>query len=150
MITKQVDLVIDEAGLPKVKILRSFDKLSVDGPERIVKFCIENLGLDELLEERVFVFVQRGDSCIGFSEMSHGSMNAALVNMGDLARRVLLLGGDSFIVVHNHPAKTIEPSKEDTKTFHKIKELAAILDAKFLDFIIVGDGFYSAKYVGEL
>ncbi|MBR6638775.1 MAG: hypothetical protein IKL35_00250, partial [Muribaculaceae bacterium] len=47
-----------------------------------------------------------------------------------------------IILVHNHPSGNCNPSNEDDRLTHRIKEAATLLDIKLFDHIIITPNSY--------
>ena len=71
-----------------------------------------------------------------------GGIESAMVDPKVVFRRILLHGGVSFVLVHNHPTGNPEPSNDDIRLTTCLKEGARVLDIKMLDHVIVGDNTY--------
>ena len=80
-----------------------------------------------------------------------GGLNSAAVDPKIFFRRLLNSGCCSFIMAHNHPSGSLNPSPEDVKLTEQLKQGAKILDLEFLDHLIIGENhFYSMKEAGTL
>lgn len=79
----------------------------------------------------------------GLFEVSHGSVNYSSASPKDIIKRVLLCGAVGFIVVHNHPSGSVEPSKDDDQMTKNLKMCADMMELNMLDHIIIGEGYYS-------
>lgn len=91
----------------------------------------------------VAVFLDTALHCIGCSEISHGCINMSIVSPSDIYKKALLLNASHVIMVHNHPSLSTVPSKDDVKITEQMKSAGEILGIKFLDSIIIGNGYYS-------
>jgi hypothetical protein len=82
----------------------------------------------------------------GVAEVHRGSRSRVSVSVPDVMRAVIAAGAEGFVVAHNHPTGTAEPSEADgelTKAIHKGAELFKP-DTSFLDHIVIGlDEYYS-------
>jgi len=86
-------------------------------------------------------------------EVAKGSVNTVSTTPGDLFRRVLLMGSEKFIIVHNHPSGEVEPSEEDLRFTRKVWKGADLLGLKMLDHVIVNPDasrHYSFREAGIL
>ena len=66
-----------------------------------------------------------------------GSLNSAIVRVGELFRLPLLLNSASIIVAHNHPSNTIEASPEDIEATRSIVQAGELLQVEVLDHLII-------------
>ena len=62
------------------------------------------------------------------------------VELKDVFAEVFKADADRFIVAHNHPRGTLQPSEEDVRTTKTLDEMAKNLGVKMLDHIILGHG----------
>lgn len=63
---------------------------------------------------------------------------------GEIVKKVLIHGGKSFYLIHNHPSEIIEPSDFDRILTGNIEIEAKTLNINFVDHLIVSqNGFYS-------
>jgi len=69
-----------------------------------------------------------------------GSLNSAIVRVGELFRLPLLLNSASIIVAHNHPSNTIEASPEDVEATRSIVQAGELLQVEVLDHLIILQG----------
>jgi DNA repair protein RadC len=69
-----------------------------------------------------------------------GSLNSAIVRVGELFRLPLLLNSASIIVAHNHPSRTIEASSEDIEATRSIVQAGELLQVEVLDHLIISQG----------
>lgn len=76
------------------------------------------------------------------SQVSLGTLNAAPAHPREVFKIALLAKALSVLTVHNHPSGDPEPSHEDRQVTAQIKSASHILEIKFLDHLIVGDGSY--------
>ncbi len=101
--------------------------------------------------EHFWVISLTSNNTIKFTELiGLGTINQAVVEPREIFRRAIINGAASIIVVHNHPSGNTTPSSEDRRLTSKIKDTAEIIGIKFLDHIIIGDGFYSFADDGQI
>lgn len=99
---------------------------------------------ENLPEEHVWcIAVDAKCKINGLFEVSHGSVNYSSASPKDIIKRVLLCGAVGFIVVHNHPSGSVEPSKDDDQMTKNLKMCADMMELNMLDHIIIGEGYYS-------
>jgi len=87
---------------------------------------------------------------IGVFEISHGTVNASLVNPREIFQKALLCNAVNLILVHNHPSGDVTPSKQDMDITKQVKDAGSLLGVPMLDHIIVGDGYFSFHERGVL
>jgi DNA repair protein RadC len=67
-----------------------------------------------------------------------GSLNTAMVRIGELFRDAIRANCAALIVVHNHPSGDPTPSPEDVAVTRMIVEAGKLLDIDVLDHIVIG------------
>ncbi len=76
--------------------------------------------------------------------ISKGDYNSSIINPKLVFEHAFRNGGDSIILVHNHPSGDPTPSENDIIVTKKLIECSKILDIKLLDHIIIGKmGYFS-------
>lgn len=85
---------------------------------------------------------------IGVFEISHGTVNASLVQPREVFQKALLANAVSIIVMHNHPSGDPTPSREDIEVTKRLVEAGKIVGVEVLDHIIIGDWYSSLKEKG--
>lgn len=89
---------------------------------------------------------------IGTNTISIGSLNASIVHPREVFKPLILASAAAFVMVHNHPSGSPEPSQEDRTLTKRIKECAEkLIGIRFLDHVIIGDDtFYSFADRGDM
>ena len=78
-----------------------------------------------------------------------GSLNAAVVRIGEVFRSAVRANSATIIVAHNHPSGDPTPSPEDIRVTEMIVDAGHLLDINVLDHIIIGrNRFVSLKERG--
>lgn len=120
----------------------------LDSAYKIARMACTVFGLNKRAEEYLHLVV----SDIKFTpiaafEVSHGAVDATVVEPSDIFKRILLSGGKNFVLIHNHPSGDVTPSESDINTTSRIKEGAKIPGLNFADHIIIGHGesYYSFR-----
>lgn len=73
----------------------------------------------------------------GFQLVSHGTISASLVHPREVFKTAIISNSHSLIVAHNHPAGSIDPSREDLETTETLIEAGKLLGVPLLDHVIV-------------
>ncbi len=71
-----------------------------------------------------------------------GSLNTAVVRIGEVFREAIRANCASIIVVHNHPSGDPTPSPEDVRVTEMLVEAGKLLDIAVLDHIVIGRNRY--------
>ena len=73
--------------------------------------------------------------------LTTGLVNASLLHARELSREAILWGATSLYVAHNHPSGDLCPSEADMTLTKMLDELAALMNVRFIDHLIVmGEG----------
>jgi DNA repair protein RadC len=95
-------------------------------------------------ENLISIALHSGNQVVGFEIVSQGTANASLAVASEVFKAVLLTNSTAFILAHNHPSGSCEPSLEDRQIAESISECARLMGLELLDFLIVTeDSFYS-------
>ena len=145
----------DAAGLPYlVKEGEVGDTAAqVERPTDVRAF-LDTIRLADMAEEHVYMLtadVRMRLQCV--FEVSHGTIDGAMLSPRAVFSRALLAGANSasFILVHNHPSGSVEPSPEDRETAERIRNAGILFGISMADFVIVGrEGCYSFLENGDL
>lgn len=73
-----------------------------------------------------------------------GSVNTALIRIGEVFKEALKLNSTAIIVVHNHPSGDSTPSAEDVLVTRQIIEAGQLLDIDVLDHLVIGQGQFTS------
>lgn len=92
------------------------------------------------LEHEVFaiMFLNNQHQLIDFQEMFRGTIDSASVYPREVVKEALKQNAAAIIVAHNHPSGDPEPSKNDERITHRLKDACNLLQIRLLDHIIVG------------
>ncbi len=71
-----------------------------------------------------------------------GSLNAAVVRIGEIFREPVRRLAASIVIVHNHPSGDPTPSPEDVRVTEMLIEAGRLLDIQILDHIVFGRNRY--------
>jgi DNA repair protein RadC len=67
-----------------------------------------------------------------------GSLNMAVIRVGELFREAIRLNAAALIAVHNHPSGDPTPSAEDVCVTRQIVEAGKLLNVDVLDHLVIG------------
>ncbi len=127
------------------KIIK-YDIARIDGPERAVNLVNDMFRTNHLAEEMVCL-ISMDIKCkvLGVFCVSYGTVNISICNPREIFIRALISGASKIIIIHNHPSGDSSPSDSDIISFKKIREASELIGIELLDFIIIGDDYYSFK-----
>lgn len=81
------------------------------------------------------------DELMGIGENDH-----VFVSAKSIAKKALLLGASSVILMHNHPSGELQASLSDIQTTKEITAILKGLEVKILDHLIISpQGYFSFK-----
>ncbi len=69
-----------------------------------------------------------------------GSVNSALIRVGEVFKEAIRRNSTSLILVHNHPSGEPTPSPEDILVTRQAIDAGRLLDIEVLDHLIIGQG----------
>jgi DNA repair protein RadC len=99
--------------------------------------------MNKLLREEVWVLSLDSHTNIIKSKMiTRGTGNKIFVQISDILRCALELGGIHFIMVHNHPNQYSLPSAEDLALTKRLIEASKLIELPLLDHVVVAENGY--------
>ena len=93
---------------------------------------------EEAEEHMVALCLNASGRVTGMFETTCGSINTVHFDIQGIMRKVLMMNCVSFILAHNHPGGTTNPSPEDLAATEQVKNAANLLGLRFLDHFIIG------------
>lgn len=83
--------------------------------------------------------------------VSIGTLNASLVHPREVFIRAVSAAASSFLIAHNHPSGTLEPSDADIAITERLRKAGTLLGIELVDHLILSTkGFYSLREHGLL
>lgn len=89
------------------------------------------------------IFLNAANEVAAIEKLFSGTLSHSSVYPREVIKRVLDLKACAVVLAHNHPSGQTKPSREDNTVTFKLAVAFAAMDVRFLDHIIVGNGFYS-------
>ena len=121
------------------------DRPQVRSPGDVANLVMLEMGLLEQEQLRV-VLLDTKSAVIRLATVYTGSLNTAVVRVGEIFREAIRANCASLIIVHNHPSGDPTPSPEDVRVTEMIVEAGQLLDIAVLDHLIIGrNRFVSLK-----
>lgn len=130
------------------------ETVQIRDPSVITKIVVDTLNAEDVIDrdkEHVWVVGLNASNIIRYIELSTlGIMDQCLIHPREVFRLAIMSGVYSIIVIHNHPAGTLDPSNEDIGVQRNLAKCATILGIRLHDYIIIntGGGFLSFKEGG--
>jgi DNA repair protein RadC len=119
-------------------------------PAAVVEYLSLDLR-DQKIEVLKVIFLDKSNRVLGEERLAEGTGDRAIVDVRAVMRRAVEKGAASIVLAHNHPAGTVEPSKEDRILTTQLAAMGKTLSVNLTDHIIIGDNsYYSFKEHGDL
>jgi len=100
-------------------------------------------------EEMRVLLLNTRNGMIGQQTIYRGSLNTAVVRIGEIFKPAVEAQAAAIIIAHNHPSGDPSPSPQDISTTRRVVESGKLLNIDVLDHLIIGDGrFISLKERG--
>jgi DNA repair protein RadC len=92
-------------------------------------------------EHEVFacLFLDNRNRVITFEELFRGTIDGASLYPREVVKACLSHNAATVILAHNHPSGAIEPSQADIAITERLWKALALIDARVLDHLIVGE-----------
>jgi DNA repair protein RadC len=103
-------------------------------------FMAEMMGLDQ--EELWVAALDTKNRLLRVVKVYRGSVNTAMIRVGEVYKEALRLNATSIVVAHNHPSNDPTPSPEDILVTRQIVEAGKLLDCECLDHLVVSCNRY--------
>lgn len=95
------------------------------------------------LQEKLLVLYLDNRKCLLLKKVIFiGTVNASSVYPRDVFREAVKCNSVGIIIVHNHPAGTINPSYQDVYLTNQFIKLGKMMDIEVVDHLIIGFGSY--------
>ena len=135
---------LDQVAIRMVKERPLISDEPVNSPEKVVKLVHEFL---KDYDREVFAVInfQTNLQPINMNIVSVGALNASMVHPREMLKSIVLSNAAAVMMVHNHPSGDVSPSQIDINAMERIKSVEELLSLPLMDFIICGDGYFSAK-----
>ena len=137
---KEYIILRDGEQHPYLKTKTEFDwNKSFLITENIINFFNESYFMNQLDEEYVYIISLNCQmKPLGVFQLSHGNWFQTDIKMRELGIFLLLTGAERFIIAHNHPNGSCQPSEGDFKITNKMNEFSELIDIQLLQHYIIG------------
>lgn len=143
----EYNLEMDENLLPQLIKERSFNYECgmLDHADAVADMLNDCFHLRSQCEERVYMVCcnTRLVPPIAVFEVAHGTVGFCCVSTREIMQRALMTGATGFFLIHNHPSQAVEPSEQDKQFAKSVLNSSVLMNVKLLDFLIVGESYYS-------
>ena len=119
-------------------------------PYECATLMIELYNMNNLFIEYSYILgFDCSNKLLGIVELGHQTDTETNTPIREMFICLLLMGANNFVLIHNHPNNSLEPSIADVNLANKILLNSYLLDIQFRDSIIVCDeSFTSIKAEG--
>ncbi|MFT5194213.1 MAG: DNA repair protein RadC [Cellvibrionaceae bacterium] len=114
------------------------DKPRITTPADAANLVMSEMGILEQEHLRVMLLDTR-NNVLKLATIYIGSLNAAVVRVGEVFRAAIRENAAAIIVIHNHPSGDPSPSNEDVKVTAEIVKAGKLLDIQVLDHLVIGN-----------
>ena len=119
------------------------NKKSIRGAIDVYEMLKDEL-MDEKQEKFIVLYLNIKLKIIKQETLFIGGECCSLIDTNLIFKHALEYGSRNIICIHNHPSGDPSPSQEDVSLTKKIREIANIVNIKFLDHIIISkDDYFS-------
>ena len=130
--------------LVKVKLCNCTCVETLNTPSLITEVFNDVFRLNKQTEEYLYMIaLDNKQKPLGVFEISHGAVNTTICNPREIFIKALLCGASGIIITHNHPSGDTIPSRDDIKSYNRLKEAGKLIGIDVLDSVIVGENYYS-------
>ena len=121
--------------------LDSVNGLKITDSSLVYKYYKNKIG-DKLQEYFYCIYLNSAKKVIKDKLLFIGTINQSVVHPREIFKEAYLVSASSIICVHNHPAGSIFPSKEDINLTNKLVEIGNLLGVKIVDHVIITKNNY--------
>jgi len=120
-------------------VLRPVKREQVRSPQDIAGLLMLEMGyLDQ--EEMRTVLLDTKNQLQEIVTVYRGSLNAAMIRVGEIFKAAIRRNSAALILAHNHPSSDPTPSPEDVLATREIVSAGKLLDVQVLDHLVIGQG----------
>jgi DNA repair protein RadC len=117
------------------------ERPQVRSPADAANLLMMEMGLLEQESLRVLLMDTK-NAVLRVHTVYTGSLNTAVVRVGEIFREAIRANSAAIILAHNHPSGDPTPSPEDVRVTEMIVEAGSLLDIGVLDHLIIGRNRY--------
>jgi DNA repair protein RadC len=126
---------VQKYRLTYVKERTNFNRIKICNRTDVTDFCKQYLS-PLPIENVCIIGLDNGNNIIGY-ETFEGATNQCAVYPSVVFRFLLSTAASSFIISHNHPGNTLNPSEADWILTDRLKKAGSLLELPLLDHIII-------------
>ncbi len=120
-------------------------KIKIKEPKDVANLLMNELKYEKY--ERVKILILNTKNMLQkIVDLGTGTISSSTVDIKQIFEETIKIGMEKFILVHNHPSGDPTPSTKDIELTKKIQQASQIMDVKFLDHIVIGDGKFQSIF----
>ena len=120
-----------------------------DNSEAIYELTKQTRMVDRATEMVMLFIFDSAFHLIAMNPVSTGSIDRSIVDVRSIAQTVLLAGGKSCIMAHNHPSGDTTPSDMDIAITTRLQKGLELVGISLVEHLVVGKyGYTSLKEMG--
>lgn len=124
------------------------ERLQIRSPSDVADLLMLEMSLLDQEHMRA-VLLDTKNNVLRVAPVYTGSLNTAVVRVGEVFREAIRANCASIIIVHNHPSGDPTPSPEDVRVTEMLVDAGKLLDIAVLDHVVIGrNRFVSLKERG--
>lgn len=102
-------------------------------------------------EQLVGLYLDAQNGLLAREQISLGSLNTTRTHPREMLRPAILHNAVGFILCHNHPSGSLDPSPEDVEFTRSVKRAGELIGVELYDHLIIArDGYTSLRERGLL
>lgn len=121
----------------RLMMLEPSQRPRVRSPEDVATLLMPEMSRLDQEHFRV-VLLDTRNQVVQFEDVYKGSLNSAVVRVGEVFRAAIRHNCASIIVAHNHPSGDPSPSAEDIALTREVVQAGKLLDIPVLDHLVIG------------
>ena len=134
---KKNSFSLDVVSVRLVKDAPTFSEFEIHSPEDAIRVVGDVLS--QMDREIVCVLNLKANGIpINCNFASVGAINYSMAHPRELLKASILSNAANIILVHNHPASSLLPSREDIRVTDRMQKLCDLVGIPLLDHVIVG------------
>ncbi len=113
------------------------DRQRIKSPADAARLAAPEMAALEQEELRVLILDTK-QAVLKFHTVYRGSLNSAVLRVGEVFKEAIRLNAAGILVLHNHPSGDPTPSPEDVHTTRSLVEAGKLLNIDVLDHLVIG------------
>jgi DNA repair protein RadC len=117
------------------------ERFQIRSPADVANLLLVEMGLLDHEQLRI-VLLDTKNRVQDIVTLYVGSLNTAVIRIGEVFKEALRRNMAAIVIVHNHPSGDPMPSPEDVRVTQKIVQAGDLLNIDVLDHLVIGHGRY--------